>query len=420
MKTIEKCKVRLLSRFPALKHQNFRCFLAGQSLSLIGTWMQRAAQQWVVYQLTKSPLILGLVGVCQFTPMLLFSLFAGVLVDRFPKKQFLIVTQSLQMLQAFILAGLLWTGRIEYWHILILAGFLGLTNTFDMPTRQSFFIELVGREDLVSAIGLNSTIVNGARILGPALAGLFLSTFGAIACFLFNGFSFIAVLIGLFFIQSYTVTIRAKEQNVFADIVDGLKYLFSKRILADTVVIFLIMGITAMNSDILIPVFAQETFDLEAGGYSLMLSAMGIGSLLGSLWFAGRKETGFRGGHLYYKALMLAVFLIVTGTMRSYYLALVGLAGIGLCNMIFMATVNSTIQLNTSDTYRGRAVSVYTMIMNGMTPIGNLGTSLINQNYGPENSFLICGLLSLLSVLILLLLRRKTAKLTESSVNGLS
>lgn len=420
MKTFKRWTAKLLARFPALKHQNFRRFLAGQSLSLIGTWMQRAAQQWVVYQLTNSPLILGFVGVCQFTPMLLLSLFAGVLVDRFPKRKFLMVTQSLQMLQAFILAGLLWTGRIEYWHILILAGFLGLTHTFDMPTRQSFFIELVGREDLVSAIGLNSTIVNAAKILGPALAGFFLSHFGAIACFLFNGFSFIAVLIGLFFIRSYTVTIRAKKQNVFADIIDGLKYLFSKRILADAIMLFLVVGITAMNSDILIPVFAKETFQLEAGGYSLMLSAMGIGSLLGSLWFAGRKEAGYRSDHLYYKAFMLSVFLIVTGTIRSYCLVLVGLAGIGLCNMIFMATVNSTIQLNTNDLYRGRAVSVYTLIMNGTTPIGNLGTSWINQNYGPGNSFLICGLLSLMMVLILFLFKQKTTELTELSVDHLN
>ncbi|HEX3048609.1 MAG TPA: MFS transporter [Bacillota bacterium] len=395
MKISDKIKTKILARFPALKHKNFRYFLTGQCISLMGTWMQRTAQQWVIYQLTQSPFVLGLVGVCQFMPMLLFSLFAGVLADRFPKKRFLMITQTIQMIQAFILVALLWSGQIRYWHILILAGFLGLANTFDMPARQSFFIELVGKDDLVSAIGLNSTIVNIARIAGPAIAGIFLSYFGAPLCFLANGLSFIAVLIGLFRIQSYAIHIREKTGGIFHEIVDGLKYIFSKPILSNAVIAMLIVGTIAMNSDVIIPVFAKETFHQQASGYSFMLSAMGIGSLIGSLIFAVKRRAEFIERMLFKSAILLSLFLIVTGLMYYYYFALFSISGVGLFNMIFMATVNSTIQLNSSDEYRGRAVSVYSLVFTGTSPIGNFFTGLVTQKLGPNMSFLINGLLTM-------------------------
>lgn len=392
-------------RFPALQHKNFRYFLSGQCISLVGTWMQRAAQQWVVYDMTHSPFILGLVGVFQFTPMLLLSLFAGVFVDRFPKKKLLLVTQTIQMFQAFILAALLWSGHIQYWHVLIMAGFLGLVNTFDMPTKHTFFIELVeGKEDLVSAIGLNSTIVNLARITGPALGGLFLSYAGAAWCFFVNGLSFIAVIIGLVKIKSKVVHIRAERKDVLYEITDGLKYIFSKKVLSEAVISMLIVGTVAMNSDIIIPVFVKQVLKQEAAAYGIMLSAMGLGSLAGSLIFAVGKRGGFGRGVLVKSAFMLCFFLVATGLMPNYYLALVSLAAVGLFSMIFMATVNSTIQMNASDAYRGRAVSVYTLVFTGTTPIGNFFTGLVNQKFGPGISFIssgvICGILMLLLIVL--------------------
>lgn len=270
-----------------------------------------------------------------------------------------------------------------------------MANTFDMPARQSFFIELVSKDDLVSAIGLNSTIVNIARIAGPAIAGIFLSYFGAPLCFLANGLSFIAVLIGLFRIQSYAIHIREKTGDIFHEIVDGLKYIFSKPILSNAVIAMLIVGTIAMNSDVINPVFAKETFHQQASGYSFMLSAMGIGSLIGSLIFAVKRRAEFIERMLFKSAILLSVFLIVTGLMYYYYLALFSIIGVGLFNMIFMATVNSTIQLNSSDEYRGRAVSVYSLVFTGTSPIGNFFIGLVTQKLGPNMSFFINGLLTM-------------------------
>lgn len=400
---VVRTKNTILSRFPALSHRNFRYFLSGQFISLMGTWMQRAAQQWVVYQITKSPFILGLVGVFQFTPMLLFSLFAGVFVDRFPKKRVLLVTQTMQMIQAFILAVLIWSGHIKYWHMLILAGFLGLVQTFDMPTRQSFFIELVGKDDLVSAIGLNSTIVNAARITGPAFAAFFLSNFGAAICFGANGLSFIAVLLGLLNIRVYSVNIRKKQNNIIYDIKDGLKYVFSKEILSNAVISMLVVGTIAMNSDVIIPVFAKEVLNQQAGGYSFMLSSMGIGSLFGSLIFACRKDGRFGSQAIFISSILLCIFLVTTGFLHNYYLSLLSIAGIGLFSMIFMATVNSIIQLNSSDRYRGRAMSVYTLVLSGSTPIGNLFTGIITQKFGANMCFIVNGSLTAMLIIILVI-----------------
>ena len=228
---MKKVYNRIIKSFPALKYKYFRYFLAGQCVSLMGTWMQRTAQQWVFYSITKSAFLLGVLGVFQFTPMLLFSLFAGVFVDRFPKKKLLLITQFLQMMQAFIFAILIWSGNIKYWHVLILAGIYGIVQTFDMPTRQAFFIELVGKDDLISAIGMNSTVVNIARILGPALSGIILLKLGSVFCFLINGVSFIAVLISLISIKSYYASIRKAKCNIIEDITNGLKYIKSQKII---------------------------------------------------------------------------------------------------------------------------------------------------------------------------------------------
>jgi MFS family permease len=409
-------KEKLFSRFPALKYKNFRYFLEGQSISLIGTWMQKAAQQWIVYQLEKSAFVLGLVGVFQFTPMLLFSLFAGVLADRFPKKKLIIVTQTVQMTQALLLAILIWTGHIRSWHILVMAGVLGLANTFDMPARQSFFIELVGKEDLGCAIGLNSSIVNIARIIGPAIGGIFITYLGAGWCFFLNGISFVAVLAGLFQIKGYAANVREKGESVFREIADGLKYVCSKTILLEAVVSMLVVGTIAMNTDVILPVFAKDVMGKQADGYSFMLSAMGIGSLIGSVFFAGRRESFFKKKILYKTSLLLCTFLIITGCTHNYYFSLLSLSILGIFNMIFMATVNSTIQLNSSDEYRGRAMGIYSLVFIGTTPIGNLMTGAVTERFGPNTGFLACGAVTaVLMILMYIIVKFKKADKADPS-----
>lgn len=400
-------RYKILSRFPALAYKNYRYFLFGQFVSLMGTWIQKTAQQWVIYQLTNSPFILGLVGVFQFTPLLLLSLFAGVLADRFPKKKFLIITQFVQMIQAFALAILLWSGNVRYWHILILAAILGVANTFDMPTRQSFFIELVGKDALVSAIGLNSTVANVARIIGPAFAAIILSYFGGEMCFFINGISFIAVLIGLFKIKTYSANLRKKEDNIFNEIKEGLKYVFSSKVLTNAVISMLIIGTIAMNSDIIIPVFAKEVLHKEVGGYSLLLSAMGVGSLLGSIFFTSRKDSNIGSDKILKYGIFLSIFLIITGLFHNYYLSLFSIAAIGSFSIILMASINSIIQLNSVNEFRGRAMSLYSLVLMGTTPIGNFYTGIIDEKLGPNVSFIINGVLTAMLILILFILTKR-------------
>lgn len=397
----QSIKCRILSRFPALAYKNYRYFLFGQLISLMGTWIQKTAQQWVIYKLTNSPFILGLVGVFQFTPLLLLSLFAGVLADRFPKKKFLIITQSVQMIQAFALAILLWSGHVRYWHILILAAVLGVAHTFDMPTRQSFFIELVGKDALVSAIGLNSTIANVARIIGPAFAAVALSYFSAEMCFFINGISFIAVLIGLFKIKTHSVNVRKMEDNIFYEIKVGLKYVFSNKVLTNAVISMLIIGTIAMNSDIIIPVFVKEVLHKEVGVYSLLLSAMGCGSLLGSIFFTSRKDSNMGSNNILKYGILLSIFLTITGLFPNYYLSLFSIAAIGGFSVILMASINSIIQLNSVDEFRGRAMSLYSLVLMGTTPIGNFFTGIIDEKLGPNVSFIINGVLTAILILML-------------------
>lgn len=358
--------------------------------------MQKVALQWIAYQLTHSALILGLIGVFQFTPVLLFALFAGVIIDRFPKREFLILTQTAQMILVFILTFLIYSGEIRYWHILILVFLQGVITSFDMPARHSFHIELVGKEDLVDAVGLNWTVANIARIIGPVLAGICLTFFGATICFLINGLSFIAPIICLCVIKTYRANIRKKSESILFEILSGFNYIFSKRILLDAIIAMLIIGTLAMNVDVFMPVFAKEVLNQGAGGYSLMFSSIGIGALLGSVLFTikGKELTCKR--MLLTSAVFLCLSLIILSFVRIYVIVLILLALIGFFQNVFITIVNSTVQLYSTDEIRGRSMSIYTLVMSGTTPLGNLLTGIVMQNYGAKVVFLLCGVLSMI------------------------
>jgi MFS family permease len=373
----------------------------------MGTWMQRTAQQWLVYTLTNSPFKLGLLGVCQFGPMLLFSLFAGVFVDKFPKKKVLIFTQTILMLQAFILAALVFTNTVRYWHVFILAAVLGLTNTLDMPTRQSFFVELVGREHLMNAIALNSTIVNIARIIGPAVSGVIMVKAGTAFCFLLNGLSFIAVLSGLFMIKPETVNIRKKRGNIFKDIGDGLKYILNNDKLLKAALLMLIVGTFAMNNDVMIPVFAREVLHKQAGGYSLLLSTAGAGSLIGALLVVTKSRRGPKIKVLILSSICTSVLLMSLLLVHNYFATAVLIAGTGFFNIIFLTTTNSTMQLNSDDEYRGRVMSVYTLVNAGTTPFGNFFAGTVTENLGAGMGFFMCGFVTIIMVLGSVFIKRR-------------
>jgi MFS family permease len=378
--------------------------------------MQVTAQQWLVYDMTKSALLLGLLGVAQFGPVLLFSLFAGVLVDRYPKKRILFLTQETLMLQAFVFYFLVVTGHARYWHVLVLATIMGLANTLDMPARQAFIIELVGKHDLMSGIALNAAIVNLAKILGPALAGLVITYFGLASCFLLNGFSFVAVLIGLFFIRTNVLPIKLKSQTILGDIIEGIRYIAANKKLWGPILAMLAVGTFAINSNVIIPVFASEALNQQVKGYSYLLSALGVGSFIAALIVSSRSYSRLNNKTMFGNAIVLCIFYMMLVLVHNFHIALIVFCIIGFFTVGFFTTVNTTIQINSDDQHRGRAISVYALVFTGSAPIGNLFAGSITEKLGTNAGFMVCGAIALLLLVpIMIGIRNKSSSLETTT-----
>lgn len=400
--------------FHALMHRNFRYYWLGQCVSLIGTWMQNIGQSWLVLTITGSPLLLGVLGVVQFLPITIFSLFAGVVVDRFPKKKILLVTQTISMLLAFALALLVFTHTVKYSYILIIALILGCTNTIDMPTRQSFTVEIAGREDLVNAIALNSAIFNLARILGPAIGAALMAWLGAAWCFLLNGLSFIAVIFGIFHIEAKPyVRNKTSQKSILSEIKDGLVYIRNSNVLLQTVLVVTVIGIFAFNYSVLVPAFTRGVLHQSEKTYGLLMSGLGAGSLVGALMVSVRgKRPKLK--IIYISSIIIAFMLFFTGLTTKYYTTIIFLAFTGVFNIFFSTTANSTLQMNSADEYRGRVMSVYSLVFSGVTPIGNLFSGYVADKFGASYGFMYSGIISLFLVVILMLIFRR--KNNEESV----
>lgn len=401
---------RLRDTFCSLGHKNFRYFWCGQCVSLMGTWMQRTAQAWLVYQLTDSPFLLGILGVFQFGPVLLFSVFAGVYVDRFPKKKILLFTQTLFLIQSLILTIFVWTGTVKYWHILILAAIYGFAQSMDMPSRQSYFIELVGKEDLMNAISLNSSIANLAKIVGPAAAGLVITKMGVTFCFFLNTVSFIPVIYGLHLIDVEGRVNSSEKANVLNSIKQGYMYIKGNHDLTTTILIMAIVCTFSMNLDVVIPVFSRDILHKGPREYSLLLSSMGVGSFIGALFMAGRSKKGLRKIILFIDAFMVSIAQMIASTSSHLIPSLLLVASIGFFNLTFLNMGNSTMQLNSNDEYRGRVMSVYTIIVSGTTPVGNLYVGTVMEHLGAEMGFFMSGIAIFILSAILLAARRKLIK----------
>lgn len=394
--------------FTALKHKNFRYYWIGMCVSLIGTWMQNIAQPWLAYTLTNSPFLLSLIGIAQFTPMLIFSLFAGVVIDKFPKKKILLFTQSASLVITLILAILVWTGKVQYWHILIMATALGIVNTVDMPSRQSVIIELVGKEDLMNAIALNSMVFNLARIVGPAIAGIVMGYAGIAICFFVNAISFCAVVISLLFIKLNSVVKKSKDNaRVLEEIKDGLKYIYDKKILLYTTLILTIVGTFAPNFNVLVPVFAKEILNQNEAGFGILMSFMGFGSFLGAMFITTLSKSGPKKFIVYVVPLIVGAALIITGYSNVYLLTGIFLAVTGFFFIAFTSSANSTLQLNSSNEYRGRVMSVYTLVFSGSTPVGNLYAGLFAEHFSARVGFAACGGIIILLMIPLLLAKER-------------
>jgi MFS family permease len=361
------------SLFRSLRHRNFRLFWSGQLVSLIGTWMQTVAQAWLVLDLTHSSMKLGIVSALQFLPMLLLSFITGPLIDYFDKRRTIIWTQAILMVLAFVLSLLVWTGAIRYWHIVVLATLLGVVNTIDMPARQSYLIELVGKEDLMNAIALNSSIFNAARAIGPAIAGLLISKLGTAFCFLVNGLSFLAVIAGLLMMRITDASRREPPSyDILRDITEALKYIRDTPLVLATILLVSVVSIFGTNFNVLVPVFVRMELHRDAAAFGFLMSSFGVGALFGaaSLAFLSRWEP--KPGYMLGGGLGLSLFLILIGFQKSYGLTAVLLALAGWSMVTFFGMANTTVQLNTEDRLRGRVMSLYTMSFGGLTPFGSL------------------------------------------------
>ncbi|MDD2587203.1 MAG: MFS transporter [Syntrophomonadaceae bacterium] len=339
------------------------------------------------------------------------------MVDRFPKRKVLIFTQTSLAVLAVVLANLTYFEIVEYWHVLVLALLLGIVNTLDMPTRQSFFVELVGREDLMNAIALNSSIFNFARIVGPAVAGLLIGLVGIATCFYLNALSFLAVIASLWMINvplQLAVTEKAGSfKNIFLDIREGLLYIGEKEIIMQPLLLLAFISTFVMNYNVLIPVFAQQNLAQNATGYGFLMTSMGIGSFIGALIIATRSKAGPSLKYLLGGAFGLSLFMAILGLEKGYVLACITLFLMGLCSIVFTALVNSTIQLNSAESMRGRVMSVYSLVFGGVTPIGSLYAGHIAEYAGAPGCMIISGIIGIVATSYTIFIFRKN----RSSVN---
>lgn len=390
-------KSHFFCAFPALSHKPFRWFWGGQIISVIGTWTQNIGQAWLVLQLTNSPFLLGLVSAVQFLPMMLLSLHAGAWIDRVSKRRIIIMTQFTLMILAFTLALLVGTGLIQYWMLLILALILGIANTADVPARQSFVIELAGREDLTNAIALNSAVFNAGRIVGPAIAGIIMGLWGPMWCFLINGISFIGVISILMFLPSIPQDNKTapKKGKVWPEIKEGLSYIRKTPTILLCISVMGFISAIAMNMSVLVPAFAKMELNQQALGYGFLMSAMGVGALIGALTVAVRSGTKTQWRTIFTGAVGLAVFSILLGVQTDYTAAAIMLVFMGWSMITFSASVNSMIQLTVADEFRGRVMSVYSLVFGGITPIGSIYAGSLAHIWGAGVTFVISGILSL-------------------------
>lgn len=355
----------------ALRHRNFQLFFSGQLISLIGTWMQSVAQAWLVYRLTGSALLLGSVGFASQIPVFLFAPIGGITADRVNRQRLVIATQTLAMTLAGFLAWLTLSGRVHVWHIFVLSAMLGLVNAFDIPGRQAFLVDMVGKEDLMNAIALNSSMFNGARVIGPAVAGILVARIGEGWCFGANAISYIAVIIGLLLMNVHCER-RVSSHSPIEDIVEGFRWVNQTKIIRALLLLIGLVSLVGMPYTVLMPVFADKILHGGARGLGILMGSTGVGALFGALTLASK--TGVKGlGR--WVALACASFgacLFLFSFSTSFWLSVALLAPAGYSMMLQMACSNTLIQTMVPDQLRGRVMALYSMMFMGMAPFGAL------------------------------------------------
>ena len=375
----------------SLRHRNFRLFAAGQIVSLTGTWVQLVAQSWLVYRLTGRATLLGLVGFAGQIPIFVLAPLGGAIADRFERRRILVVTQSIAMVLAFVLAALTLGGVVHVWHIVALAAAMGIVNAFDIPTRQSFLVEMVGRDDLINAIGLNSSLFNGARMTGPAVAGILVAAIGEGWCFLVNGISFAAVIVALLAIRVAPFRPPTDEVSTLTRIRQGFGFAIKERPIRALLLMLAFMSLTGMPFLVLMPVFADRVLNGGPAAYGILMSASGMGALAGAVTLASRRDVRGLGGWVARAAIAFGALLCVFSFSRSMWTSVALLLPIGFSMMVEISSSNTLIQTMVPDALRGRVMAVYSMMFMGMAPAGALLAGWSADRIGAPSTVLIGG-----------------------------
>jgi len=381
--------------FRALKHRNFQLFFSGQMVSLVGTWMQSIAEAWLVYRLTGSAALLGLLGFVSQIPIFLLSPAGGLAADRWPRRSVVIATQIASMTLAFILAALTLSGRIKIWEIITLATLLGVVNAFDVPGRQSFLIEMVGRDDLLNAIALNSSMFNLARLVGPAIAGFLVAVVGEGWCFFLNGVSYLAVIAGLLLMRDLNQTQSHDGSAPLEKLREGIRFARHTRPIRALLILIAVVSFMALPYNVLMPIFAGSILGRGAAGLGWLMGMVGLGAMGGAIAIAMRRELRGLGNVAGYCAMGLGLFLMLFSFSRWYWLSLLLLIPAGFTMMMHFTSINTLIQAMVPDQLRGRVMSLYSMMFLGMAPLGSLLAGYVAKYIGAPPTVAIGGLASL-------------------------
>ena len=394
-----KTASRLSETFRALRHRNYQLFFSGQLISLIGTWMDQVAESWLVYRLTGSALLLGTVAFASQIPVFLLAPIGGALADRMDRRKILITTQSSMMLVTFVLAWLTLSHRVHIWHIVALAAITGLINAFDLPARQSFVVDMVSRADLVNAIALNSSMFNGARVIGPAVAGIVVAAIGEGWCFFANGVSFIAVIIGLWMMKMERPRMSI-EGSPLENIIEGFRFIAHNKPMRALMLLLGLVSFAALPYAVLMPLFADKILHGGPKALGLLMGCSGAGALCGALLLATRRT--LRGLSTWVAAACtgLGITLSLFSFSHSLWLSAVLLAPVGFCTMVQMASSNTLIQHMVPDRLRGRVMSFYAMTFMGMAPLGSLLAGSLAHNLGAQWTVFIGGMAAIVGAII--------------------
>jgi len=401
-------------RFPhglrALNHRDFRRFYAAQLLALVGGWMQTVAQAWLVLQLTDSPFKLGLISTLQFSPILMFSLVAGAVADRLPKRGLLVTTQTTLACQALLLGWLVSTGRVQYGHVAVLGLVLGFANAVDQPARQSFVMDMVGKGDVANAVALNSAAFNAARIIGPAVAGVLIGRVGVGPVFFINSVGFVGVILTLLRLEARGLPARERRATILEEIVEGLRYARRTPRLLLALGLVLSVSLFVFNFTVYVPLLARTVLGLGAEGFGFLMASLGVGAVAGALTVGGFGSREPELGRMFLSAAVAFAALLGLGLSRHAWTAAPLLFVTGYFGIMLMATCNTSMQLRAPDALRGRVMSLYTWVTGGVFPIGAFLVGSISQAWGVSAAFLWNGTLGLVTLAGIMLWWRLRAR----------